>query len=473
MDIAELILVLRRRFVLVVMLTLLGLGAGAGATVIATPEYSSTARLFVSTAQSNTAEAVQGGQFSVSRVKSYAELARSREVAERVVDDLQLDLSPEEVRAKVSAEVTVETVILGVTVQDQDPQRSQAIAQAYAETLEELVRELETPTGETVPLVRASIVDSASLPTSPSSPDPVRNILVGLLLGMVAGISVAIMRDRLDKSVKSDEDVVDAASAPILGHMPYDSDSKSMPLTSDLPAYAPRVEAFRVLRTNLQFADVDKGLRVLVITSPLPHEGKTTTAVNLAISIAQGGSRVLLVEADLRRPNALNMFGRDRGIGVTSVLVGQVGLSDAVQSSGVEGLSLLGSGPIPPNPTELVQSQAMNALLETARDRYDYVLVDAPPLLPVADAAVLSAHADGTLVIVRYGKTTRAQLAGAVARLSATESRVVGAVINMVPQRGGGYGYGYGYGYGPEVTSRVKSRAERRAERVSRGGGDD
>jgi capsular exopolysaccharide synthesis family protein len=211
------------------------------------------------------------------------------------------------------------------------------------------------------------------------------------------------------------------------------------------------VEAFRVLRTNLQFVNVDSPSKVFVVTSSLPEEGKTTTSCNLAVALAQAGQRVLLLEGDLRRPKISEHLNVEEAVGLTTVLVGRIGLADAVQPSGVPGLDVLPSGATPPNPSELLQSNAMHDVMDRLRKDYDVIVVDAPPLLPVTDAALLTAQSDGALLVIRHGKTTKDQVQHAAERLEAVDGRLVGAVLNMVPRRrSGDTYYGYGYGYAPE-----------------------
>jgi len=239
--------------------------------------------------------------------------------------------------------------------------------------------------------------------------------------------------------------------APVLGSVRFDSQAAKRPLVTALDSHHPRVEAFRVLRTNLQFVDVDQPSKVYAVSSSIPEEGKTTTAANLAITLAQTGARVVLVETDLRRPKISEYLRAEGAVGLTTVLIGLIDLADAVQHFGDDGLQVITSGANPPNPAELLQSRGMSDVIAKLRQAYDIVLLDAPPLLPVTDAALVGVQADGVLLVVRHGVTTRAQLREAHDRLANVGARVVGAVINRAPVRGSdsyGYSYGYGYGYG-------------------------
>ena len=231
------------------------------------------------------------------------------------------------------------------------------------------------------------------------------------------------------------------------------------PLITDLRPSAARVEAFRILRTNLQFVDVDHGIKVIVVTSSVPGEGKTSTASNAALALQTAGRKTLLVDGDLRRPRLAELFGLEASVGLTSILMGRIGLEEAVQMHAASGLDVLTSGTVPPNPAELLQSLSMQQLIEKVRTAYDAIVIDAPPLLPVTDAALLAIKADGALIVVRQGKTTRDQFRHSLERLTAVGARPLGVTMNMVSPRGrtgGGFGYGkaygasgYGYGYAP------------------------
>jgi non-specific protein-tyrosine kinase len=242
-------------------------------------------------------------------------------------------------------------------------------------------------------------------------------------------------RHLLDTTVKSAEQLTALAE----GAQPDDDRLRQgraqTPAHRARAAGRPRAEAFRQLRTNLRFVDLDNHHKVIVVTSPLPAEGTTTTTLNLAIALASGGQKVLVVEADLRRPGAARLLGLSSTVGLTSVLTHGVPLDQAIQPWR-GGVDLLASGPLPPNPAELLGSMHMAALLAEVGSWYDTVLVDTPPLLPVTDAAAIAPAADGVLLVTRFRKTTREQVAAAVAAISAVSAPLLGTVLNMVPRRG-------------------------------------
>lgn len=454
MDLRDYLRVLKTRWLLIVICTLIFVALASLLTLRAAPQYAATARLFVSTSATDDSQALQGSTFSLQRVKSYADLLTGQEIARRVVDDLDLDESPRALASQISASSNVDTVILSITVTDPQPKRAQMLADAVSKAFVTYVAELETPPGKDEATIKATIVDPASTPSAPVSPQPTRNVALGLIFGLLVGVGLAVLREGLDTTIKTARQLEALVPAPIIGTISFDSAAVDTPLITSIDAYAPRAEAFRVLRTNLQFIDPDIERKVFVITSSLPGEGKTTTAVNLALALAEGGERVALVEGDLRRPKISEYLRLESAVGLTTVLIGKLPLKDAIQSTANEGLAVLTSGTAPPNPAELLKSGSMASLIESLRELYDIVLIDAPPLLPVTDGALLAAQSDGALLVVRHGKTTADQVALAAERLQAVGATPVGVIFNMTPSKGGsGYGYGYGYGYAPESST--------------------
>ena len=469
MELSDYLRIVRRRWMTIVIVTLLATGAAALFSLRVTPQYASSARLFISTPESNTDQAYSGGLFSQARVTSYADLLTGEEISRRVVDRLNLDESPRDLAQQIKAEAKPETVVLSITVTDSGPERAQLLTQTVAEEFVRYVKELETPDGQTTAPVKASIVDRATAPEAPVSPRPVRNLALATLLGLLVGTGVAVLRETLDTSISTPEELTEASGgAPLLGSINFDKDAPARPLITDLNTHAPRVESFRVLRTNLQFINVDSESKVFVVTSSVPEEGKSTTVCNLALTLAHANERVVVVEADLRRPKASEYLKLEGAVGVTTILTGRVDINEALQSA-PWGLKVIAAGSIPPNPAELLQSAAMKTLIKDLRERFDIVLIDAPPLLPVTDAAILAAESDGAILISRHGKTTRDQVVAAVGRLESVEARLLGTVANWTPSRRNSYGYGYSYGYAPEI-GRVKKGGTSKKSGVHEGG---
>ncbi|MEV6875325.1 polysaccharide biosynthesis tyrosine autokinase [Amycolatopsis sp. NPDC051128] len=426
----------RKRWRVVLLGLLCGLFVAIVVTWLTPREYSAQVTIYVSaqSGDNGAADAYQGSLLSEQKVKSYTRLLAGTLVAQRVVDRLRLDIPAAEVASKVQASAQPETVLLTVTVTDGSPVQARNIADAAGEVFTGLVTELEQPAENLPATVTARVVEQATVPTDPVTPRTVTNLSLGLLLGLVAGAAFALLWDALDTTIKSTDQLAQLTGAPNLGTITRDPDMPGHPLTAHESPHAPRAEAFRKIRTSLQFIDVDRPNKTIVVTSALAEEGKTTVLCNLAIVLSQADRRVVLVETDLRRPRAVDYLGLEGGVGVTSVLAGQVSLDQALQPWGGSLFAVLASGPTPPNPSELLGSRQMLNLMAELRERYDTVLLDTPPLLPVTDAAVLGAAADGVLLVVRYGKTTTHQVKTAMAALETASVRLLGTAFTMVPE---------------------------------------
>jgi capsular exopolysaccharide synthesis family protein len=306
----------------------------------------------------------------------------------------------------------------------------------------------ETPGG-------VDVVSPAIAPSSPSSPRPLRDAFLALILGLVLGIAAAFAAEYFDNKVYTKEQVERlTGGVPVLAMIPklkMWKKSDQPLLITQLDPFSPATEAYRALRTSLQFAGYGGAMKTVLITSPSGSEGKTSTVANLGVVLAKAGERVAVVGCDLRRPRLGGFLGRGESPGFTSVLVGQADLKRAMQPvHNTPGLALLGTGPIPPNPAELLGSEKAAEILRVLASGFDIVLIDSPPVLPVADAQVLAAYADAVLLVVTVGQTTEAEVARASELLAQVDARPTGIVLNKIIRRSGNageYGYGYGYGY--------------------------
>jgi len=313
--------------------------------------------------------------------------------------------------------------------------------------------------GESAETGRVRVIDAATTPLVPISPHKKRSALIAALLGIALGMAAAVLADRFDDAVQGPDEVRDRLQMVLLGSIPRVRRKPGEPaldaagteaayrLVTHVDPMSLVAEAFRSLRTNIAFARAHQDLRTLMITSPAPGEGKSTVAVNLATTFAQQGQRTLLIDADLRRSVLDRTFQIPRNPGLTDVLVGNVTLADAIRATDVPNLSILPSGQFPPNPSELLGSAQMRTTIDLAKQSFDIVMIDSPPILAVTDASVLCTVADGTVVVIRLGLTTREAVRRSIAQLRVVNGRILGAVLNAVDFRGGGYQGGYGYYY--------------------------
>ncbi|WP_440100726.1 polysaccharide biosynthesis tyrosine autokinase [Streptosporangium sp. H16] len=436
----------RRNWPLILLALVLAVGASAAVTAGTPPKYVATISMLVSghDREGSLSTAYQAGMLSAQRVHSYATLLSSR----RVVAQITGEDDVERVQANITAEAVPGTVLLRATVGDPDPSRAAGLANALGERFAELIDQIERPTPSSRPVVKVTLVDRAETPEAPVSPRPVVNLVMALLIALVLAMAVIVVRDRLDTTVKSTEALQQASGSSTLGIIGYERDARRHPLIVRNQGRSSRSEAFRTLRTNLQFIGVDRQPKSLVVTSCLPSEGKSSVSANLAITLAQAGWRVVLVDGDLRRPTIPNYLGIEGTTGLTDVLIGRAQLKEVIQVWGEPGMSVLPSGQIPPNPSELLGSGGMREVLAQLAETYDMVIIDAPPLLPVTDAATLGALCDGVLLVTRHGKTRREHMTRATELLASVNARVVGTVLNFFPLKDNTYfGYGYGYGY--------------------------
>jgi len=468
-DLRDYVRLLRRRWRLIALATLLGIAAATIATLSQTKIYTANFQFFVSAQSSASAtggdisSAYTGGLFTQQRVKSYADVLQSPRLGALVAADLKLRRSASAVAQQVTATAPLDTVLINMSVSDPDPAMAQRIAHSIGVQFPRVVEELERPASGAPAPVKVSVIQPAALPQVPTSPRPTLNLALGFLVGLGVGVAIAVLRETLDTSVKTPDQAEELVGAPMLGAITFDPDASKSPLVVQTAPTSLRSEAFRQMRTNLQFVDIEHALRSVVLTSSVPGEGKSTTTCNLSVSLAQAGVKVVLIEGDLRRPRVAEYMGLEGAVGLTSVLLGRVPLEDALQPWGDGTLRVLPSGPLPPNPSELLGSAGMEELLRRLEGIADIVLIDAPPLLPVTDAAVLGAMTSGLLMLVRYNRTHREAVRRAGATAKAVGATVLGVILNAVPTSGpDAYAYGFGYGgyYGSQNKAGKLSRGE-------------
>ncbi|MCW2853317.1 MAG: hypothetical protein JWM84_2981 [Nocardioides sp.] len=441
MTFAEYFLILQRRWRVWVAGLILGLLAAAGAIATAQTLYTATATSFVTVAEqvdsSGQGEIFQGSQFAVQRVKSYAPLVKSPDVLTPVIKELGLHVSERQLAKRVSVTSAPETVLLDVAVEDADPVRAARTADAVSEQLGLVIEDLETARTSGPSNVRVSLARPADVPVKPSSPRVLLDLVLGGVAGLALGLVGAVLRQHLDTRVKTQDGVRELTEMSPLGATLNERGAAKRPLVA-LDWRSTSAERFRTVRTALKFATVDRELRHFVITSAAAAEGKTSVACNLAISWAQSGASVCLVEADLRRPGVSRFLGIDGSLGLSDVVVGESRLDDVLVPWNQGLLTVLPAGSLPPDPAALLGSSAMASLVDTLRDRFDVTIYDSPPLLSVTDGVVLGHQTDGVVLVIRAFSTRPEHVKSSIERLRNARVDLLGTVLTRERSRRGG-----------------------------------
>ncbi|WP_083409939.1 polysaccharide biosynthesis tyrosine autokinase [Mycolicibacterium rutilum] len=444
MEIREYLRIFARYWWVIAILTVLGGLVGFATSQLITPQYQSTATLFVATQNGTTAtEAYQNNLFSIDRVNSYASLATSEQVAARAVDQLKAPISAEELRAKISAAAGPKTVLLSVSVTDPDPAQAQSYANAVADQLVNLVSELETSRRGGTPAAGAIVVDEAGYPTEPAGLSLPLRIGLGALAGLAIGIIAAILIGVFDKRLRGRESVERQADSSVIGALPA-SRVRTRTAVVDLTSDGAYPEAVRELRTNLRFCTTAKGERapkVVAVTSPSRGDGRSTVAVDLAAAFAETGKSVVLVDGDLRNPTLASrlpltvpMRNAAQTKGLSTLLVGEHNVDDGLVRGipvGNHTISLLPAGPAAPRPGELWATDYSEGLLDELAESFDYVVVDTPALDECSDGAVVGALSDGALLVARLRHTTSTSLRRALTALRGANVTVLGTVVTF------------------------------------------
>jgi len=455
--------ILRKRKLLVLAAVVCCAATALAASTATIPVYRASAKLLVmarTQPSGGVSSAYEGALLSQQLMQSFAAVIEARPTAEAALRRQYENLPAGVLQQRIKAEPIPDTLLIELSIEDIDPARAQRLTNAVALAFVDQV-----PTLQGGSTVRVSLVEPALRPTVPVRPQTRFNVALAAMLGLMLGVGVAFLAEHLDTSIRSADALEVAAGAPVVGTIPlFEATEQPLPVVSEPRSV--EAEAFRKLRTNLSFLGVDRGSLCCVVTSPSVGEGKSTVTANLAMAIAQSGLRVIVVEADLRRPTVHRLFGLQHRVGTTTVLLDHADVDDALQQLDEEPVAVLTSGQLPPNPSELLGSRPMGELVAELRRRADVVLIDSAPLLPVADPVVVSQFADGMLLVARAGSTTRDHIKAARAACDRGGARVLGVVLNAAPQNADRAAY-YGY-YGPREPEAVQangngSRASRHA----------
>lgn len=470
------------------------------------PYYQSTTTILVNAAPATKATDYSSVMMSEQLTSTYSQMMAKDPVLDEVIRLLTLPMTRDELREMITVTPVRDTQLIQVTAETTNPILSANIANSVAlvftsqieqiqsqrftqskTTLESQLAELEKQleiftqqadyaaapeekerldgkvtqyqeiysnllqSYESVRLSEAQAVSSvvqvepASANNEPVKPKVMQNTLLAAVVGFLLAAGVIVTREAMDDTIKIPEDITRKFNLPILGVINQHATVEGNPITLSDPR-SPTAEAYRTLRTNVSYTSVDKPLRMLLVTSSEPGEGKTTTICNLAVVLAQNGKKVIVADCDMRHPRVHTYFGLSNRVGMTSLFSQSSDLmKGSRQPTRLENLSVVSTGALPPNPAELLGSQKMQAILATMRQNADIVLVDTPPVLAVTDAAVLAPAIDGVLLVVRPGKTRATALRQTLDQLSQVNARILGVVLNGVVTRGSYYGYHYKY----------------------------
>ena len=442
---------LRRGWVILVLCPLLASLVAGLVSWRLPPVYEAKASLLVRPAQPLAVQPGTVAETADEITQTYAQLMTERPILQQVITGLGLKVTPAQLANDIHVTPETNTTILDITVSNTNRVLAAAVANHlmsdFITTMKQVQTQENTPgTGQD----NFVIISPASVPGSPSSPNVPRNILIAGVAGLLLAVGAVLLRDYLDQSVKSGQELIERTGLVPIGHVSYTParQERRGELTV-MQEQSPASEAYRSLRTNLLFSNVDTPLRTIIVTSAAPGEGKSRTAANLAVVLAQSGRRTVLVDADFRRPDQHRNFGFVRNVGLSNLVIQEMKEEEGLLPvDGVSDLSVLPSGPPPPNPSELLGSARVRAVLSRLQEAFDFVVIDTPPVNAVTDPAVLATIADGVIMVIESGRTSYGAVTHAKQTLDRVGANVIGAVLNKVRTGRGGEAYAYEYYYG-------------------------
>lgn len=431
----------RRLWIIIIITFLFIATSGLLSYFVLVPEYETFTTLILGKVNAGVGfnEAIQYNDILLNKqlVNTYGEIAKSRLVSKEVINNLGLDLTAEQLGKKIKVSLVEDTEVIKIIVYYDNPELAVKIANEIAQVFKKNIINI-------MKIENVQIIDEAEVPANPVKPRPMLNMAVAGTLGMIMSMLLVFFIEYMDNTIKTTSEVDKYLGYPVIGMIPKSKDTELIN-HSNLKSLAS--EAYRTLRTNIQFSNIDRNIKSLVITSSGPNEGKSTVISNLAIAIGHSDKKVLLVDADLRKPRIHQIFSAENLYGLTTVLSEAIDYKDIVIPTGIGSLDLLTSGPIPPNPVELLGSNKMKELLEKVIEEYDMVLLDTPPVGILTDAAVLSTNCDGVIMVCAVGQTVIKAAVNSKELLQKVNANILGIVMNKIPQSKGEYKKYYFYNY--------------------------
>lgn len=448
---------LRKRWIIVALITLLCTAGAFGVSRAVTPTYQATSSLYFTLSFGESAsDLAQGSTYTQNQMLSFAELTTSPVVLDPVIEDLELPITSNELARTMEVSTPRDTVILQIDVSHPDPAQAAKIANAVAEQLRTVVEQYAPKNGDDQSTVTVRLIETAAAPQFATSPNTKRNVALGFLVGLLGSVLLAVLYEMVDTRIRNEQDLRAVTDRALLGTVGKMHDASGGGLAVVKNPSGTDAEIFRQIRASLHYVALGRSPFTFLVTSASPSEGKSTIASNLAVTLAETGQRVLLIDADLRRPRIATYAQIEGAVGLSSVLVGTTSVSDAVQRWGSTSLDILPAGGSPPNPGELLSTKAMEELIDHVRGGYDVIVIDSAPVLAVADASALSPLVDGVVMVSDARKGRRGQLSRSLETLEHTGARTLGVILNraQAPKRGESYGY-YGHGdKGPGDTGK-------------------
>ncbi len=446
----------------IIAVSLLAVVAAAAVQTMLTPAvYASSSKIYLrATTPASATNNNQVATYAVSAgdLGTYLEVLTSPSVMDPLRTRLGL---PAGFPLSVSGDVSQTSNMMTITATGGDPQLVARVATEAGPVLADVAKKFSPLLASNGQAVEADTIVPASVPADPTSPNAKRNLMLGALLGLALGVGLALLRHTLDTKVRTEEDIKALSKRPILGDIPMVKSVKNGLLSLESDPHGRHAESIRRLRTNILFVDVTTGGHSFVVTSSVPGEGKTTTTINLALAMADAGSKVLLIDGDLRNPSVASTMGLDGSFGLTTLLLGQADADDVIQRWRETTLHVLPAGPVPPNPSELLGSEPMEVLFGKLSHDYDFILVDSPPVVPVIDAVLINKLTHGLIMVVGAERTKKRDLASAVQSLETVDAPVAGFALNMVASGSSTtHRYGY-YGYNRDADVKLSRREQR------------
>ena len=486
MTILEFFRTTRANLWLLIIGIVVGAAAGFGYASLQPKVYAASSSGYVTVGESGTVDVLSGSTAAKERARSYAAIVSSEAVAQKIKqNNPELSLSTGQIRSSLTATAGDNAALITVNAKASSPKNAQVLANSALQATADYIKEIEQNPGNAQALVngentgaspaggntvRVIPLNNASVNPPLVAPNYQQNVLVGAAAGLALVYLAIFLRRALDQRIRTRDDATKATGASILGVLPVSDDLNEENIVKGNTDDHIAQESIRQLRTNLRFVNVDTPPRSFIVTSAVPGEGKSTVSLSLARAMADAGSPVILIDADLRRPTVAKKLKLDAKVGLTQVLAGQVEIANAVHQLGDSNLFVLPAGRIPPNPSELLGSDKMRQLINELSEEF-IVVVDVPPLLPVTDASLLSHSVDGVILVGSIGRSHREQMTEAASILKKVNANLFGMVLNRAPRKGLGnsyYGFGYAsayvgyatyYGYGKEGDKKSSKKS--------------